>query len=291
MTTHEDPWLAGKRLRGTLRKEREARGLTQRQAADALDWSTSKVVRIEAGTVGVSTTDVQALLRLYRVDGEAEAGRLVDLARAARRRPWYSRYQQVLNPGFEQYLGYEGAASAIMAFHPLTIPGPLQTEDYARAILEASHAPDVDTRLELRLERQARMERDDRPFLRYIIDEAALHRRVGGQLVMRDQLIQLKKATSHPRVSLQVIPYAAGAHPSMTGSFTILELGGDNDDVLYLESTQTSVTDRDDRTAVNSYRERFDQLSNISLPVGEADELIDTLIINLQDTAQAHEPR
>jgi hypothetical protein len=77
----------------------------------------------------------------------------------------------------------------------------------------------------------------------------------------------------------------------MTGSFTILELGGDNDDVLYLESTQTSVTDRDDRTAVNSYRERFDQLSNISLPVGEADELIDTLIINLQDTAQAHEPR
>jgi transcriptional regulator with XRE-family HTH domain len=291
MTTHVDPWLAGKRLRGTLRKEREARELTQRQAADALDWSTSKIVRIEAGTVGVSTTDVQALLRLYRVNGEAEAGRLVDLARAARRRPWYSQYQQVLNPGFEQYLGYEGGASAIMAFHPLTIPGLLQTEDYARAILEADHVPDIDTRLELRLARQARMERDNRPLLRYIIDEAALHRRVGGQLVMRDQLTQLKKTTSHPTVSLQVIPFAAGAHPSMTGSFTILEFGEDDDDVLYRESTQTSVTDRDDRTAVNSYRERFDQLSNISLPAGEATELIDTLINNLQDTAQAHEPR
>jgi transcriptional regulator with XRE-family HTH domain len=285
MTTQETPWLSRKRLRVTLRKAREARGLTQGQAAGALDWSMSKIVRIEAGTVGVSTTDVQALLRLYGITGETEAGRLVALARAARRRPWYSQYQQILNPGFEQYLGYESAASAILAFHPLTIPGLLQTEDYARVILEANHASDVDARLELRLRRQELLERVGRPLLRYIVDEAALHRCVGGRLVMRDQLIQLKKAIEHPMVSFQVVPYSVGAHPSMTGSFTILEFGEEDEDALYREAALANATDRDDQAAVDTYRERFDELSNMSLPTGEATELIDTLIVELQDAA------
>jgi transcriptional regulator with XRE-family HTH domain len=276
---------------GALRRAREARGLTQREAAGDLDWSLSKMVRIEAGTVGVSTTDLRALLQLYEVADEAEAGRLVDLGRAARRRPWYSVYQHVLSPGFEQYLSYETAASVLMAFHPLTVPGLLQTEDYARAILEASAAPDIEDRLELRLKRQERLEREDSPALRYIVDEAAFHRRVGGRLVMREQLARLKKVMEHPKVTVQVVPFEAGAHASMTGSFTVVEFDDGGEGALYRETEPAGVTDRDDQSAVAGYRERFHRLSDMALPAGKVRGLIDTLIEDLQDTARAQEPR
>lgn len=297
MTAHEDPWLAGKQLREYLRSARENCGLTQQHAAEALDWSMSKLARIEAGTVGLSTTDLLALLHLYKIQNESD--RLIALVRAARRPPWYSSYREILSPGFEQFLSYEGAASVIMAFHPLTIPGPLQTEDYARAVIEASGAsqvnrgldPQLDLRLKLRLERQKRLEREDGPSLCYVIDEAALHRQVGGRFVMREQLLRLKKAMEQPGISVQVVPFTAGPHASMTGSFTILESGDWDADVLYREGEVTSATDRDDRAAVADYRERFVLLSGMSLPPDEASRLVDAQIAYLRDTAQAHELR
>ena len=290
MTTHEDPQVARRRVRIALRKGREAGGLTQLQAARDLDWSLSKLVRIEAGTVGLSTTDLLALLHLYEVP-ESEADSLVEMARAARRPPWYRRYEQVLSPAFRQYLSYEGAASVLMAFHPLTIPGPLQTEEYARAILEASGASHVDERLKLRIERQARRERQGSPSLDYVIDEAALHRQVGGQVVMRAQLTQLKRAIEQPAISLRVIPFAAGAHASMTASFTILEFDDRHEDALYCEGETSSSIDRDDQVAVAAYRERFGRLSSMSMPPAQVSGLIGALIEKLQHTAQAHEPR
>jgi transcriptional regulator with XRE-family HTH domain len=297
MTAHEDPWLAGKQLREFLRKTRDDRGLTQQHAAEALDWSMSKLARIEAGAVGLSTTDLLALLNLYKFPDEPD--RLVALARAARRPPWYSPYREILSPGFEQFLSYEGAASVIMAFHPLTIPGPLQTEDYARAVIEASGASQVnrgldlqlDLRLKLRLERRKRLEREGGPSLRYVLDEAALHRQVGGEFVMLEQLLQLKEAMGQPRVSVQVVPFTRGGHASMTGSFTILESSDSDADVLHREGEVTSATDRDDRGAVADYRERFILLSGMSLPPDQASGLVDAQIAKLRDTARAPELR
>jgi len=291
MDIDEDPWLARRQLRGILRELREARGLIQQEAAAALDWSLSKVVRIEAGTVGVSTTDLLALLRLYNVDDQTETDRLTELARAARRRPWYSALQQVLSPAYERYLSAEGAASAIIAFHPLTIPGLLQTEEYARAVLKASDASGIDDRLKLRLQRQERLRRQNRPVLHYVLDEAALHRVVGGKAVMREQLMKLREAMTQPGITVQIIPFAAGAHASMTGDFTVLEFSGEVDDLLYIEGESGSTTERDNRAAVTGYRERFGRLSNDAMAADQALRLIDGLIADLDDPARTDEPR
>jgi transcriptional regulator with XRE-family HTH domain len=115
----ENPQLARKRLRISLRYWREQRVLTQKHVAEALDWSMSKVVRIESGDVRVSMTDLDALLRLYEVSEADEIGRLTGLARAARRRAWYQDYPRALDPGFEYYLSYESSAEVIETFQAL----------------------------------------------------------------------------------------------------------------------------------------------------------------------------
>jgi transcriptional regulator with XRE-family HTH domain len=282
MANNEDPGFYRRRVRDALRKAREKAALTQRQAAEALDWSMSKLVRIEAGTVGVSTTDLRALLRLYEVDDPADVDALAEMARAARRRPWFSKYQRILNPAFAQYLGYESAASIIRGFQPLTIPGLLQTDDYARAILEANRASYIDERVELRAARQELLDRENCPEIFYILDEAALYRRVGGLAVMRGQLRRLEELNNHPRVHVQVVPFAAGAHSSMNGGFTILEFADWDEDVLYQETPRGSVTSREDQELVADYRERFDLLEAASLDKGSTSELIERLIHDLE---------
>ncbi|MGC1285066.1 MAG: helix-turn-helix transcriptional regulator, partial [Streptosporangiaceae bacterium] len=184
MPTYQDPSFYRRRVREALRKAREAAGITQRDAAAALDWSMSKLVRIEAGSVGISTTDLRALLGLYAIDDENLINQLVDMARASKERPWFSRYQNILSQAFAQYLGYESSAAVIRGFQPLTMPGLLQTDDYARAILEASRASEIEERVDLRMSRQELLEREEIPAVFYILDEAALHRLVGGPTVM-----------------------------------------------------------------------------------------------------------
>ncbi len=287
MSTEENPGLSRRRLRGYLRNSREARGLTQKQVADALDWSPSKVVRIENGFVGVSVTDLRALLALYKVLDEGETGRLIELARVARRRPWYRRFQHALDPDFEAYLNYEESASEISTFQTLTIPGLLQTEDYARDLLEACDASYPEERLELRFERQAMVAREDGPFLRCVLDEAALHRQVGGPEVMRDQLIRLKHAAEQPRISIGIVPFTAGSHPSMTEAFTILRANDWNEDVLFREAADRTTTNREDQELVSAYGARFDQLVTQAIKGAQLSVLLDVRIKDLKDAAQA----
>jgi transcriptional regulator with XRE-family HTH domain len=278
MPTHQDPSFYRRRVREILRKARETSGLTQRQAAIALDWSMSKLVRIEAGTVGVSTTDLRAMLQLYKISDEGEAKDLIEMTRAARRRPWFSKYQNVLSPAFAQYLGYESSASVIRGFQPLTIPGLFQTDDYARAILEVRRATRIDERVALRVARQELLDRDDCPDIFYIIDEAALHREVGGPVAMRRQLRYLIEIIKSHKITLQIVPFSAGAHTSMSGPFTILEFSNFDEDVLYLETAGGSVTSREDQDRVSEYRENFDLLSEQALGKDKAEELIEGLI-------------
>src|SRR5215469_15967451 len=137
------PAVHRRRLRAELRATRKEAGLTQEQVAAAMDWSLSKVIRIEGGTVGISTNDLKVLLAYYRVIDADEVERLVALARGARERSWWSGYSDVANQRFLQYIDYETAAFAVRAFQPLIIPGMLQTYDYARAVIKqfAPHRP------------------------------------------------------------------------------------------------------------------------------------------------------
>lgn len=288
MPRHDDPNLYRRRLRDALRTAREAQHLTQRQAADALDWSMSKLVRIEAGTVNVSTTDLKALLQLYAVADEVQVGNLLEIARNTRRSPWYSKYQEVIGAAFAEFLGYERSASTIKTFTQLIIPGLVQTDDYARAILEIRRVSRIEERVELRMERQELLDQEDCPDILYVLDEAALHRQVGGAATMRRQLRRLREAMGHPKISIEIIPFSAGAHPSMSSSFTVLEFADWDEDVLYQETTQGSVTTRENQDQVAEYIERFDLLRAASMGGQDAIALIDRLLDNLTTADQPH---
>jgi len=289
MPRHDDPNLYRRRLRDALRKAREAQQLTQKQAADELDWSMSKLVRIEAGTVNVSTTDLKALLQLYAVTDSAQVGNLLEIARNTRRLPWYSKYQDVIGAPFAEFLGYERSASTIKAFTQLIIPGLIQTDDYARAILEARRVSRIDERVDLRMERQELLDQEDCPEISFVIDEAALHRRVGGPAVMRRQLRRLRQVMDYPKISIGIIPFSAGAHQSMSNSFTVLEFADWDEDVLYQETAQGSVTTREDQDQVAEHIERFDLLRSMSVDGQGAVDLTDRLIDDLKNADQTHE--
>jgi transcriptional regulator with XRE-family HTH domain len=288
MPRHDDPNLYRRRLRDALRRAREAQQLTQKQAADDLDWSMSKLVRIEAGTVNVSTTDLKALLQLYAITDDAQVSNLLEISRNTRRPPWYSRYQEVIGAPFAEFLGYERSASTIRAFTQLIIPGLVQTDDYARAILQVRRVARIDERVDLRMERQELLDQDDCPEIFYVIDEAALHRRVGGPTVMRRQLRRLREVMDHPKISIGIIPFSAGAHQSMNSSFTVLEFADWDEDVLYQETSKGSVTTREDQDQVAEYIERFDLLRSMSIDGQDAVDLTDRLIDDLTTADQTH---
>jgi transcriptional regulator with XRE-family HTH domain len=253
-----------------VRKRKEAKKV-QEEVARALDWSPSKLIRIEGGTVGISTTDLQALLRYYGVGGDGEVHRLTELARGSRERGWWQAYQADLDPGFRSYLGYEMGASFIRQFEVSLIPGRLQTEDYAKVVLR-EYVGDVgqeriNTLTDIRLRRQEQLlERDPRPHQLYILDEAAIRRQVGATLpggkgIMPAQLRVVIEAAQRADTTIEIIPFEAGAHFGMKGPFTLLEFDVDLGEVLYLENARggdLTITGRD--ATVAEYREAFEGL-------------------------------
>ena len=234
--TGPDPTIHRRRLRSELRKAREAAGKTQRETAAAMDWSMSKLIRIETGDVRISTNDLRALLNYYGVDGgRVEA--LVEVARAAREQPHWARYRDVASPEYLAFLGYESSAAIIRNFEPILIPGLLQTEEYARAVLtEVEPMQRVDPLVDLRVERQELLVRPKPPSLHFIIDEAAIRRAVGGPEVMRRQLQHVKDLTSEPHVHIRVVPFEVGMYPKMRVPYVLIEFDAPEDeDILFVE--------------------------------------------------------
>ncbi|MEV0524407.1 helix-turn-helix transcriptional regulator [Streptomyces sp. NPDC050439] len=269
-----DPSLNRRRLRIALRKAREAAKQSQGHAAQALDWSLSKIMRIEQGTVSLSVTDLRALLQQYGVTDPALAAELEDAARGSKGPSWWAQYHDVIGPQFSQYLGYESAAASFRTYNPIIVPGLLQTDDYAMALL----APRVDEArarriVELRTARQERaLESENPPWTFFVIDEAALHRQVGGSRVQRAQLQHLITMSERPKVSLQVLPFTAGAHYSTLSSFILLGFS-DDEDLLYLEA-QGNQSIRDDHELIVSHQECFESLREIAYSGDKAISLI-----------------
>ncbi|MEV4252999.1 helix-turn-helix transcriptional regulator [Spirillospora sp. NPDC049652] len=274
-----------------LQRLRVETGETQDQVAAALDWSTSKLIRIEGGTVGVSTTDLQALLRHYGLpDGDERVGVLTSMARDARQRGWWSLYRREMKPAYLQYIGYESGASSIRSFQTMLVPGLLQTEEYANALtieFVDSHA-DRDVIVEVRMRRQEEIfGRDDPPQLRMVVDEAVLRRRVGGQFdpgIMPRQLRHILDALDRPHVSVEVIPFSAGAHFGMMGEFTILQFDDPRlNDVFFQENvggSDLTVMDRDRR--VTDYSAAFENLRQLALPADATADFIEELIAGME---------
>lgn len=275
------PMVQRRRLRSELRQARQGAGLTQQQVASAMDWSLSKVIRIENGATGISTTDLQALLRLYQLTSPARIQDLTDLARSARERSWWSAYNDAAPAGFLRYVEQEASARAIRSYQHSLINGLLQTEEYAALVLhefrdEHRHGrpelrdEQIESLLELRLKRQELLARADPPALTVVHDEAALRRQVGGPAVMRRQLKHLAGLAARRHITLEVIPFTAGVVFGMGEELTILNFPGSADDpVAFLEHGDVIREDRSEQVAY--FEERFHRLRTASAgPAGSA---------------------
>ncbi|MFD6994952.1 helix-turn-helix domain-containing protein [Streptomyces mirabilis] len=275
-----EPSLNRRRIRLELRKAREKALLTQQDAASRLQWSLSKMIRIEKGTFNVSINDLRALLQLYDVVDPEKVDELVSAARASRRPSWWTPYGAEIAPDFAKYLGYEEAAASLHAYHPVVIPGLLQTAEYSAALMSAMQSPERTSRLvELQQHRRERVfddTGDDTGVSRlfFVVDEAALRRRVGAPIVMRGQLGHLKDIAQRPRVDLRVLPFSAGAHPALQSPFVLLGFE-DDDDVLYLDGWAGRTSTRDELELVARHHEHWAQLETIAPGGAEALALID----------------
>ncbi len=255
-----------RRLGAELRRLREAAGITIERVAQTLECSDSKISRIETGQVGATPRDVRDMLALYGISDERR-DELVKLARVAREKGWWQAFGDVPS---SSYASFDAAAKSVHIYQALLIPGLLQTAAYARAVIGAvtpEVTPDeVDRRIEFRMARQReRLAKGEPPALWTLLDEAVLHRAVGGREVMREQLDRLVEVAAQPTVTLQVVPFAVGVHAGMDGAFTIFGFPDPDDpDVVYLEHpTRESVVEALEEVA--RYRQAFERLSGVAL--------------------------
>jgi hypothetical protein len=216
------------------------------------------------------------MLEIYGAPAE-QRDSLVQLARDSRQKGWWHAYGDTVQPHFATYLGLESAASEIRIYEVSLIPGLLQTEDYARAVITAgmvnSPQADIERRVALRMERQ-RLARSSPPKVWAVLDEAALHRHVGGPEVMRAQLEYLLELARLPNVSLQVVPFTGGAHPAMGRPFIVLVFGERIDpDVVYLEDL-TSALWVENMAEVDRYNVFFNHLRATAFSFDESAALI-----------------
>ena len=269
------------RLTRELRRIRKDAGMTQEQVAAAIEWSLSKLIRIEGGGVSISVSDLKSLLTLYQITDEDHVEELVALARAARQRSWFTAFRDITSPQYVTFVGYEAAASIIRQFEPTLIPGQLQTEEYARAVTLEYAADRVDKLVEIRIRRQELLEESRRLFF-FILDEAAIRRQVGAPTnpgIMRRQLRKLIETARQPNITIEIVPFSAGVHPGMKGPFTVLEFAGYDEDILYLENARgggsnPSALLTGEDTQILQHRVAFERLREQSLGPKESIELI-----------------
>ncbi len=271
------PTVRRKRLTVELRRLREQAGLTCEDVGHRLECSGTRISRMETGRIGARPGDVRELLEIYGVTG-AEADSLVQLARDARRKGWWHAYGRVLPPWFEAYVGLESDAAGLHDFQPSVVPGLLQTEDYARAVLQgaphAGRAEDIDQQVALRIRRQAVLDQPRPPKVQVVLSESVLWVQVGGPAVMRAQLLRLADLAARPDLTLHVLPLRAAAHAQPVSPFTMLEFADPADPtVVYLEHLTGSLF-LEDVAEVQRYRAVFDQLCAQALGPGPSADLI-----------------
>jgi transcriptional regulator with XRE-family HTH domain len=235
VTSYSDPGIPRRVLQKELRRLRAEARLTQREVAERLDWSLSKVLRIEKASVSTSVTDLRAMLDLYGVTDEGLAGSLIEAARHSKDQAWWSPFRAVVSGRYAQYLAHEGAASLIRVYHPFLIPGLMQTSEYAaalRAPLADEHTPAI---VELRTARLRNLLAAVRPpRIELVLGEEALYRLVGGRAVMRDQLAHIRELAVGSGVSVRIVPFSVGAYAAQLGAFSLLTLA--DGEALFIES-------------------------------------------------------
>jgi transcriptional regulator with XRE-family HTH domain len=287
VTVSASPLVQRRRLRAELRLARQEAGLTQETVAEQMDWSLSKIIRIETGAVGISTNDLNALLRLYNIKDPQRVRALISQGREARKQTWWSRYRAVLPPTYFQFIEYETSASIIRDYETIVIPGLLQTEEYATAVTLGDRSKPVSktikTLVEVRMKRQELLlGRPGSPLVFFILDEAVIYRLMGAKDIRQAQIEKLIRMADRPEVTIEIVPFSVGLHQGVGENFQILEFGETADsDVLYFESVRDQILSYDATEEITTYRELFEDMRRVSLgPKGTRDyltEVADTI--------------
>ncbi|MET8892960.1 helix-turn-helix domain-containing protein [Streptomyces albogriseolus] len=258
---------------------REAAGLSREEAARILRVAPATVRRMETAEVALKIPYVQMLLTAYGVP-DSEADTFVTLAEDANRPGWWQRYHDVLPEWFSLYVSLEGAARIIRSYEPHFVPGLLQTEDYARAVLEAgtigtAGPGTVERHVALRMERQRLLERPDPPHLWVLMEETVLRRPVSGDVrVMRDQLDKLLEYAERDRVTLQIAEFADGPHPGTYAPFSLFRFAEPELPDMVFTEYLTGALYLDSRKEVSVHLEVLDHMTARAAPAGRTEKLL-----------------
>ncbi|MET9627605.1 helix-turn-helix transcriptional regulator [Lentzea sp. NPDC006480] len=274
----ESPVVLQKRLLAELKQTRVGLDLSQQAVAEAMDWSVSKLIRIEKGENKISVTDVQALLFHYGVRDDARVAELVGMTRAIRqsKSAWMEKYKGLFSEQFARFVELEASAIRIRQCQLSVIPGLVQVPEYARDLITTygMSGERAERAVEIRMERQRLLEPDG-PEIFFCLDESVLHRVIGDRDVLRKQLQRVKEVAALPHVTIQIMPFSTGIHAAMSGSFAILEFSeGEEDFALLLEHSGRDeiITSGPE---LKEYLSRFHQLENYALPAEETPNVID----------------
>ncbi|SRR6266487_2040057 len=260
---------------------RENAGLSYEQAAGAIYTSAWTIRRMERAEGGLKLHSVKGLLQVYGIADDTEIRAFLDLVREANKPGWWHSYGDVLPSWFRTFPGLEQAAELIRGYESQCVPGLLQTQDYARALtmagFTAAATEEIERRVALRMARQQILSRRDPPRVWLVIDEAALRRPAGGPKIMRAQLDRLIEASREPHIALQVLPYAAGAHPAMCGLFYLFRLPSpDLPDIVYAEHL-TSAFYLDKPAEVAAHTEVLDRIAAQAAPASQTTAILDNI--------------
>ena len=277
MTERRSPTIRRRRLGAELRRRREAAGITIEAVAERLRCSASKISRIETGHTSVTPHDVEVLLEIYGVRG-AETEELLRISQEARQKGWWHPYKAVLTGA---YVGLEAAARSVRAYEQQVVPGLLQTEAYASAMIAGARpditAEEVARRVRVRMARQSLLTQDDPLNLRVVLDEAVVSRPVGGDAVMRAQVERLIETAGLPNVSVQVLSFSVGAHAGMDGTFAILDFPEPGDPAVVYAENATGGVFLEKHDEVGKYSFIFDHIRAAALDPEETVALLSEL--------------
>ncbi len=293
MSPVRGPVVPRRRLGAELRTLRDQAGLTIEEVAKELECSISKVSRLETGQGIPKGRDVRDLLDCYGVTDQPKRDRLMRWVRDGQRQGWWHVYSDVLAPdpqnplipdNLSRYVALEQDASEVRSFETILVHGLLQTEDYARAVLSTATTADreaINRLVELRMRRQDRLYVDEDPLaVHVVLDEAVLHRPIGGELVMRAQLKRLLADAQRPNITIQVLPFSIGAHRAMDGSFEMLAFAdSDDNDLVYVESHLSQLYLEKEHD-VEVYAQIFDALVDLCLSAEQSTSLVGRFLLD-----------
>ncbi|MET9000759.1 helix-turn-helix transcriptional regulator [Amycolatopsis sp. NPDC004169] len=287
MTRAHSPVVSQRRVLAEIREAREALQLTQKDVAEALDWSTSKLIRIENGTVGLSITDLKALLVHYGITDRNRVETYVAMAKAGREPGWWDQFKRTSSPEFVKFLGLESAAVILRQYQLHLVPGLLQVPEYTRSLMAqvTEDAEVQERRIRLRTQRQERLKDPELEHF-FILDESVLHRRVTDGESWGTQLRHLREVAQKPNVTLQVLPFKAGWVEGMQSSFELLQLSEQTNDLfLNLEQPDGDLFFDDVIGAEKAaqFIRIFYRLEDAALSPEETPDFIDKMLHRLED--------